>query len=53
MGSSYASRPTAFPPAAPPSTGEGDLWGDLNTAGRETGSLLRLRRTPPILNPFP
>jgi len=41
------------PPTAPPSTGEGDLWGDLQAVGRETGSLLRLLMTPPIPNPFP
>ena len=39
------------PPTAPPSNCEGDLWGDLQAVGRETGSLLRLRRTPPIPNP--
>lgn len=52
-GSPCASRPTALPPAAPPSNCEGDLWGDLQAVGRETGSLLRLRGTPPIPNPFP
>jgi hypothetical protein len=47
-------QPTALPPAAPPSCGEGDLWGDLQAVGRETGSLLRLlKRTPPIPHPFP
>ena len=28
-------------------------WGDLQAVGRETGSLLRLLRNPPIPNPFP
>ena len=41
------------PPTAPPSNCEGDLWGDLQAVGRETGSLLRLLMTPPIPNPFP
>jgi len=52
-GSPCASRPTALPPAAPPSVNEGDLWGDLQAVGRGTGSLLRLLRTPPIPHPFP
>jgi hypothetical protein len=52
-GSPCAGCPTALPPAAPPSTGEGDLWGDLQAVGRVTGALLRLLGTPPIPNPFP
>ena len=29
----WPDQPTALPPAAPPSTGEGDLWGDLQCGG--------------------
>ena len=52
-GSACAGRPTALPPAAPPSMGEGDLWGDLQAVGRETGSLLRLLKNPTHPQPLP
>ena len=51
-----AARAPVVPPRSPhgaPVKSEGDLWGDLQAVGRETGSLLRLRGTPPIPNPFP
>jgi hypothetical protein len=51
-----AARAPVVPPRsphAPPSNCEGDLWGDLQGVGRETGSLLRLLMTPPIPHPFP
>ena len=41
------------PPSCAPVKSEGDLWGDLQAVGRETGSLLRLLKIPPIPNPFP
>ena len=42
------------PPSCAPVLREGDLWGDLNTVGREAGSPLRLLETrPPFPNPFP
>ena len=41
------------PPTAPPSRVRGTCGGIFIAVGRETGSLLRLRRTPPIPNPFP
>ena len=41
------------PPTAPPSPGEGDLWGDLSAVGQVTGSLLGLRRIPPSPTPSP
>ena len=39
-GSACARASHRAPPTAPPSTGEGDLWGDLQAVGRGTGSLL-------------
>ena len=41
------------PPTAPPSNCEGDLWGDLQAVGRETGSLLRLLKNPTHPQPLP
>ena len=42
------------PPNCAPVLREGDLWGDLNTVGRDAGSPLRLLETrPPLPNPFP
>ena len=52
-GSACARSSHRAPPSRAPVKGEGDLWGDLQAVGRGTGSLLRLRRTPPIPNPFP
>jgi hypothetical protein len=48
-------RPThRAPRSCGPVLREGDLWGDLNTVGREAGSPLRLLETrPPFPNPFP
>ena len=39
------------PPTAPPSTGEGDLWGDLSAVGQVTGSLFRAARISPSPTP--
>ena len=46
-------QPTALPPAAPPSFMRGTCGGIFDAVGRETGSSLRLRATPPNPHPFP
>ncbi len=53
-GSTCARPPHRAPPSCAPVLREGDLWGDLNTVGREAGSPFRLLKTrPPYPNPFP
>ncbi len=41
------------PPSCAPVKCEGDLWGDLQAVGRETGSLLRLLKNPTHPPPLP
>ena len=45
-GAARAPRGPPHSPTAPPSTGEGDLWGDLSAVGQVTGSLFRAARFP-------
>src|SRR5512139_4336177 len=55
VGEGAARAPVVPPrsPHAPPSNCEGDLWGDLQAVGRETGSLLRLLRDTTHPQPLP